>query len=252
MPDIRIFTGAGSLSKFTFSVSLALSAIFTGRVEFLCLLFFITIASFVLLGVEFNELTKVGKYALFMAIFVFNLHLFLHRGATVFGWWIFNATAEGFLAGLYYSLKLMVFALSGYIIIAAIDPYDLLAPLERLARHCGNTGRYVESLALSFFLALRFLPEFIERGRVTSLALQSRGIGHGGGLGNKARYASNLISPMFAAAIKKAGSASIALDIKGFGSRYYRATLPPIRLNFTSAVLLLISGGIFFMGWLTR
>jgi energy-coupling factor transport system permease protein len=242
---------AGALSIFILTVSIALAAIFTRNIICLVTLMALSIGTLILLHQKIGAIFKVGRYAMILAILIFGLHLFWHEGREIFSLWVLSATVEGAWAGLIYGLKLLVFAYSGYIIFAAVDPFELLKPLERLAYHAGPLGRLIASAALAFFLAMRFIPELVERSRMTSMALGSRGVGFDGGLRGKMKFALFMVAPMFAGAIKKAGLIALALDIKGYGTRYYRAKLHPVRFNLASAVVFLLATCVLTVGILT-
>jgi energy-coupling factor transport system permease protein len=238
----------GSYSRLLFSVSIALAAIFSGNVPFLILLIVISMSTPLVWGKPPGDLTKVAKYAIPLTAIIFVLHLFSHSGAPLFRAWFLSATIEGVRAGIFYGLKLLVFAYSGYNIFGVIDPYDLLMPLERLARRLGPSGKLLASTALAFYLALRFIPELVERGRVTAMALKSRGIEFSGGIGGRAHFALHLIAPLIAGSIKKAVSVAMAMEIKGYSGRYHRAAFPPPRVNLGGATLSLISLGLLAAG----
>ncbi|OGC89456.1 MAG: hypothetical protein A2W25_16535 [candidate division Zixibacteria bacterium RBG_16_53_22] len=243
--------GGGAVSMFLLSMCMALAAVFSRDYLFVSLLIMLSMAALAFTGQRFDGIAKVGRYSILLAAFVFLLHLFSHRGQVIFHVWIFAATIEGARAGLLYGLKLLSFTFSGYLIFAAVDPFDLIYPLERIARHLGPLGRHLAAAAMAFYLAMRFIPELIERGRLTAMAMRSRGVDHKGGLRQKARFSLFLIAPLFAGAIKKASLIALALDIKGYGTRLYRARFRPMRLNPAGAAILALAVSVLIGGFLT-
>jgi energy-coupling factor transporter transmembrane protein EcfT len=243
--------GPGAVSIFLLSISMALAAVFSRDYLFLSLLIVLSIIALALSGQGLGGIAKVGRYSIVLAAFVFILHLFSHRGETIFQLWFLSATIEGFRAGMLYGLKLLSFAYSGYLIFAAVDPFDLLYPLERIARHAGPLGRPLASAAMAFYLAMRFIPELVERGRITAMAMRSRGLGHEGGLRHKTRFSLFLVSPLFAGAIKKASLIALALDIKGYGTRFYKARQRPMSINLASGGVSALSASVLIGGLLT-
>jgi energy-coupling factor transporter transmembrane protein EcfT len=240
-----------SAARFVFSISLATSGIFSNHYGFLALLLGISVSSLLLWKTPLPELVKFGKYSLAFAAIVFLLHLFSHDAQIIARLWFLHATVEGAGVGLLYALKLLIFAYSGYIIFASVDPFDLLSPLEKSSRHLGVVGHFVASSALAFFIALRFIPDLVQRGRMASLALKSRGLDSKGSIREKARFAVFLIAPLFAGAIKSASMVSTALDIKGYGTRYHKAIYEPAKVRLQSVILSLLSAGLLFLGWKT-
>jgi len=226
--------GPGAVSIFLLSISMALAAVFSRDYLFLSLLIVLSIIALALSGQGLGGIAKVGRYSIVLAAFVFILHLFSHRGETIFQLWFLSATIEGFRAGMLYGLKLLSFAYSGYLIFAAVDPFDLLYPLERIARHAGPLGRPLASAAMAFYLAMR-----------------SRGLGHEGGLRHKTRFSLFLVSPLFAGAIKKASLIALALDIKGYGTRFYKARQRPMSINLASGGVSALSASVLIGGLLT-
>jgi len=111
----------------------------------------------------------------------------------------------------------------------------------------GPFGKTVAAFALAFFVALRFIPEFIDRGRLTYLALRSRGLSIDK-LNDKIAFGLFMITPLFAGAIKKASSVAMALEIKGYGTRYVRAILAQSRPGFIDISILALSGGVILAG----
>ena len=103
-------------------------------------------------------------------------------------------------------------------------------------------------MALSIFLAIRFLPEMVQQGKLTLLAFKSRGLDMKGNLMHRARVASLVIPPMFVSGYKRAESASAALNAKGYATRYSRAVFGPVRITLGSVITLLISAVILFAG----
>lgn len=241
---------AGALSRFIFSLSLALGAIFTQSLFYPGLLLIFGVLAILSWGGQVRDILKLGRYALILFIFVFILHLFSRSGQPVFRILFFNATSEGARDGLLYGLKLLVFAYSAGIILL-IDPFELISPVERLARLSGPLKRPLGTLALSFFLAIRFLPQLSRQSQMTILAFKTRGLDIKGSLAHKARVATLLIAPMFVSAFKRAEMASAALNIKGYATRYSRAVFGPSRITIGSVITISISIVILIAGWRT-
>jgi energy-coupling factor transporter transmembrane protein EcfT len=241
----------GALSRFIFCLSLALAAVFTQSPAYLCLLLAFAVLALLSWNGHIREIGRIGRYAVVPLILVFLLHLFSHHGRSFFHIWILDATGSGLRAGILYGLKLLVFSYAAGIIFLAVDSFDLISPLERLARLSGRRGRPLGALALSFFLAVRFLPELAQQSRLTLQAFKTRGLDMKGGLLHKARVGSLLIAPMFVNGVKRAELATAALNIKGYATRYSRAVLAPVRTTLGSVITLLISIVFLVAGWRT-
>jgi energy-coupling factor transport system permease protein len=209
------------------------------------------IAGIIFIG-SVRKLLVVLLCSLPLAIIIFLLHLFSHGGKAIFAFLFLRATMEGAGLGLLYGMKLVVFAASGFSVLTAIDPFDLIAPFERIARKSGPLAGPLSSAVLAFFIAIRFLPDFVSRARLTVLAFKSRGLGFEGGLSRRARAAMIFLPPLFAGAIKRAELAGMALDLKGYATRYSRAVLAPPGIYPGSVLLTVISFLVLVGGFQTR
>jgi energy-coupling factor transporter transmembrane protein EcfT len=191
----------------------------------------------------------VARLVAWLFAFIFVLHLFSHPGRRLFSILFLTATLEGAGAGLFYGARLVVFAYSAYVILLTVDPFELIRPLERAARYFGPARRLISAFALSFSLAMRFLPDLSREGRMTLLAFRARGIGFEGGLIKRARVAVQLLGTVLVNAFKRAESVSMALSIKGYSTRYAKAVFPSVRLSASGALVFLVSVIIFSLGW---
>jgi energy-coupling factor transport system permease protein len=243
---------AGSLSRFIFAISLASAAMFSWSYLFLAILLLFGISAALVWGAKMPTLITFARYAVILALFVFILHLFSHPGKLLFKLIRFHATAEGAKVGLYYAFKLLILALTGVLLFSAVDPQELISPLERLAGVAGPLGRPIESFAISLFLALRFLPELTALGHETTLAFETRGITFRGNLIHKARIATLIMAPLFVNGFKRSELAAAALNVKGYATRHSRAVLAPITISFGSVIVTVVSVLVIVAGWRTR
>ncbi len=244
----RGVASAGSLSRFFFALSLALGAILSGSFVFLGVAFVLGLLAIQVWKGTLQGAVRAGLYVLPLAIFIFVLHLFTHSGEPLFKLSFISATAEGARAGLLYGLKLFIYAASGYIIFAIVDPFNLIVPFERLARKFGPAGRFVSGLAIAFFLALRFLPELSNQGKNTLIALRARGLDFRGNLFHKLKVMLFVAAPLFVSGFKRADLAALALDIKGYGTRYLSAVFAPLRPNAVSLMVVLAGMAVVIAG----
>ena len=159
-----------------------------------------------------------------------------------------KATIEGVQAGAFYGLKLIDFTIAAYIIFLTTDPFELISPLERLSRILGSRGRIISSLALAFFLAMRFLPELSKQGQMTLLAFKSKGLDLKGSLRHKAKAISLILPPLFVNAFKRSEVTAAALNVKGYATRYKKAVFPTWKFTLGDLVTILASFIILIAG----
>ncbi len=240
---------AGSLSRFIFAVSVAAASVMAADSITILLMIMVAIAALLVWGKDPKSVIRVARLVVWLFAFIFVLHLFSHPGQRLFSILFLTATLEGARTGLFYGAKLVAFAYAAYIILLTVDPFELTRPLERAARYLGPAGRLISSFALSFSLALRFLPDLSRDGRMTLLAFRTRGIGFEGGIVIKAQVAVQLVGTVFVNAFKRAESTSMALSVKGYATRYAKAVFPPVRFSVSSMLVFLISVMVLGLGW---
>jgi energy-coupling factor transporter transmembrane protein EcfT len=245
----RGFISAGAPSRLFFAFSLTISALFNDNIAFLGLILLLLLLFLGLWRGNIQNILKVSLIAAPLAIFIFVLHLFIHNGQPIFKVAFLTATYTGARTGLLYALKLFIYSYSGYLIFIAVDPFELIQPVERIARKLGSAGRVLSGLALAFFLAVRFLPELSAQGKNTLLALKSRGLDLRGSLFHKADVMLLLITHLFVSGFKRADMAAQALAVKGYATRYTRAIYMPPKPNMGSFLIIVLSFAVIMVGW---
>lgn len=241
----------GSVARFIFAIFVALAAVASTNLVYLGFLLLISLLSFRAWGGGYGQLITFARYLIWLLIFIFIMHLFLHPGRILFVIWFLKATIEGVYAGAFYGLKLIDFTIAAYIIFLTTDPFELISPLERLSRILGSRGKIISSLALAFFLAMRFLPELSKQGQITLLAFKSKGFDLKGGLRHKAKAISLILPPLFVNAFKRSEVTAAALNVKGYATRYTKAVFPAWRFTLGDLVTILASFVILIAGWRT-
>lgn len=239
----------GSLSRFIFAVSAAATALTTDHVEVILITIVIVVLAMILWTRSLKNIVEPARLVIWFFAFVFVLHLFSHPGEVLFSVFSLNATMEGAQAGLFYGEKLIVFIYSAYLILKTVEPFELVRPLERLARIIGKPGRLLSFLALSFSLALRFIPDLIRQGKQTMMAFNTRGITFDGGLKNRLNGAVQLVAVVFVNAFKSAESAALALSVRGYSTRHKRALFPPVEISAGGVLTIIFSAAFIVLGW---
>ncbi len=240
---------AGSLSRFIFAVSVAAASVMATDSLAILIMILAATAALLVWGKDPKSIIRVARLVVWLLVFLFVFHLFSHSGRELFSILFLTATLEGAGTGLFYGAKLTAFAYAAYVILLTVDPFELTRPLERAARYSGPARKLISSFALSFSLALRFLPDFSREGKMTLLAFRARGIGFEGGMIEKARVAIQLVGTVFVNAFKRAESTSMALSVKGYATRYAKAVFPPVRFSVSGISVIMISMIILGVGW---
>jgi energy-coupling factor transport system permease protein len=241
---------AGSVSRFLLAVSIALGSAMADSISVILMMILGGAVGAVFWGGGTRDLMRILRTAGWFVAFVFVLHLFSHPGEKIFSILFLNATFEGVADGLFYGLKLVAFACSAGIVLLAVDPFELILPIERACRLFGSFGKRLASIAMALSLALRFLPDLSTDSRTTLMAYQTRGIGFEGGLIRRGRVAVQLLATVFVNAFKRAGTVSTALDIKGYSTRYAKAVFPAPGFSISGTLVVVLSLAFILWGWL--
>lgn len=238
-----------SVSRFSFAICLAVAAIISDDIAFMTTAILLTGLALIIWTGRLRSALEAGRLIFLFFLFIFLFHLFSHPGRELFSLAILTATAEGAMTGLFYGLKLSVFVLSAFIILRCVKPFDLVLPVERMARIQGKYGRIVSYMAISLSLALRFIPDLVRQAGVTRLAFKSRGVTFDGGILRRSRSAVQLVAAVFVNAFKQAETTALALAVKGYSQRYRRAVLPPFNMTIAGSVTVIIGFAFLIWGW---
>jgi energy-coupling factor transport system permease protein len=240
---------SGSVSRFLFAVCLAAAAVKSDDALFIAAGILLAAVALIVWTGRIASILEAGRLIFLFFVFIFLLHLFSHPGRELFSLTILTATTEGAMTGLFYGMKLIVFVLSAYIILLCVKPFDLVLPVERLARILGRYGRPVSYLAISLSLALRFLPDLVRQAGVTRLAFRSRGVTFDGGILQRSRSAVQLVAAVFVNTFKQAETTALALAVKGYSVRYRRAVLPPFNVTISGSFAVVAGFAFLIWGW---
>ena len=240
----------GSISRFLFAVSVALAAAMADSTLVILVMILTAASGLVFWGGGLRDLFRIIKPAAWFVFFIFILHLFSHPGEKIFSILFLKATVEGAATGAFYALKLAAFACSAGIVLLTVDPFKLILPTERVSRLAGPFGKYIASLALAFSLALRFLPDLSTDARMSLMAYRTRGIGFDGGLVRRGRVAVQLLATIFVNAFKRAHTVAMALQVKGYSTRYEKAVFPSVRFSIAGTAVTVLSLVFLLWGWL--
>ncbi|MEE9554785.1 MAG: energy-coupling factor transporter transmembrane component T [candidate division Zixibacteria bacterium] len=239
----------GSVSRFFFAVSIAAAVLMANHVGIILAAIVSAVLALILWTRDLRNIFEPARLVIWFFAFLFILHLFSHPGKVLFSLFSLDATVEGAKAGLFYGEKLIVFVYSAFLILKTVEPFELVRPIERFSRISGKLGKPLSYAALSFSLALRFIPDLIRQGKMTMMVFNTRGIFFDGGLTKRLNGAVQLVSVVFVNALKSAESAALALAVKGYSNRFKRAVFPPARVSGGGILIALFSVVILVLGW---
>jgi energy-coupling factor transport system permease protein len=234
--------------------AVVLIAVLLDSVAYLLLTLTIAVGCAVL-RLSWVDLKRFLAIFLVMAAVTLTLHLLFNRTgqiviARVLG---LSITQEALIAGLMFSWRLGLFLMAAICLTKIISPDDfatgvwrLLAPLKRL-------GCAIDSIGMSFWVAIRFVPAIFAQYHQIVFAQKSRGATFDGGLIKRAKKMAPLLIPVTVAAIRKSDILADALTVRGWGvgaERTFYGYRPLVSADYAFLVTTVVWGGVIL--WVAR
>ena len=239
----------GSLGAFVLIVSLVMATVGSARFIFLLVLSGVLSSMFLCWKMPIGDVMRYARRLIWIVAVVFLIHAFSTPGTPFFRMWILAPTAEGVRVGFLYSLKFVIFGCGAYLLFAAIDPFELVSPVQVAARSLGVLTRPIYLLSMAFFLAFRFMPLLKQETVSALLALKTKGLDFSGSLHGRAKMMSLVIVPVLTSSIKRAEMVTWSLAMKGYGTRHERAVMAPLGSVSGCVVAFAVSMAILYVGW---
>jgi energy-coupling factor transport system permease protein len=175
---------------------------------------YVILSLFVIVPFFFSKLPykKVVKgFIPFLPLFIltFILHLFLTPGEILFKLGFLNATLEGVIRGLSYSLRVFLLVLSAMLFGFTTSPFDLADSLSNFFfRFKSETLREIPMIVIFVF---RFIPLMFREGKRAVMAQKARC-----GYVRLERDIFSLIFPVIHSSIRKAEQLALGLHAKAY------------------------------------
>lgn len=168
-----------------------------------------------------NLRTFVWLFALlFILQVIFTSALF----ETLYYFGFFHLSAEGFLNGLTYSLRLAVFIFGAVVLTLTTSPVDLTDGMVKSFSWLKKLKFPVQELGLVTMISLRFVPLLVDEAANLRKAQLSRGAYFEGNLIKRIKKTLPLLIPLFVSSFRKADELALALDARGFRSGQERSS----------------------------
>lgn len=187
--------------------------------------------------VPFGMMLKSLKPLLWILIFTFGIHLVSTPGETIFRFWVFNITAEGFWQGFFVSLRLVLLILMSSLLTFTTSPLELTDALEMLLSPLKRIGVPAHELAMMMTIALRFVPTLLEETDRIMKAQMARGADFSSG--NIIKRAQNLVPilvPLFISAFRRADELATAMEARCYRGGDNRTRMKELSLGLNDAV----------------
>jgi energy-coupling factor transporter transmembrane protein EcfT len=203
----------------------------------------------VLVRLSWIDYRRILTLSIPMAAITLVLHLLFNRSghiviASPFGLAI---TQEALITGLMFCWRLALFFVAAICLTKIISPDDfamgiwqLLAPLKRL-------GLAIDGVAMSLWVAIRFIPTILSQYHQIVFAQKARGATFDGGLLARTRKLAPLLIPVTVAAIRKSDILADALTVRGWGvgeKRTFYQSRPLAIVDYAFILTVMVWGGV--------
>ena len=182
--------------------------------------------------VPFGMMLKSLKPLLWILIFTFGIHLVSTPGETIFRFWVFNITAEGFWQGFFVSLRLVLLILMSSLLTFTTSPLALTDALELLLGPFKRFGLPAHELAMMMTIALRFIPTLIEETDKIMKAQKSRGADFSSGsLLRRIKCLIPILVPLFISAFRRADELAMAMEARCYRGGVGRTRMKVLKIG---------------------
>ena len=133
-------------------------------------------------------------------------------------------TLQGLIAGVFYSVRLLVLYMAIIVFIRAVSPEGFARTAHSLLRPFSQKA--ARSLALGGFLVISFLPLFAREYERVRAAQSFRGAGFKGGLLRRLRSTRLLLVPLVLSAVHRSGQLAAVVEIRDLKTRIGESVSP--------------------------
>ena len=169
-------------------------------------------------GVATSTLRRSLQSIAILATITIAFHILFLPAAVPPDWTVlgFPITAESLTAGLYYALRLVLFALAALFLSLTTAPVDLAEGVVKVCRPLRVLKVPVDDLGLILSLAFRFIPILKEEMTMIRRAQMLRGVTFTGNYFARIKNTVPLLVPVFVSAIDRADTVAMAIEARGY------------------------------------
>lgn len=220
-------------------------ALVSNAILFYILLIAALVSGLRMSGVSGSRIVKSFTPIIFLVVLTALFHLiFSGRDSevlvTIFGWNIRSAAVN---AAAFYSLRVVLFAASAFLITFTCSPSELAEALVRILRPLRRFRLPVNDIGLIVFIAIRFLPILYDEFVTIRNAQVMRGVDFGGSFVTRIRKSSYLLIPVFVAAVGRADELALAIEARGYDSRTERSIYSEAKFGVKEMLFAVVSIG---------
>ena len=182
--------------------------------------------------IPFRTVWNSVRPLLFIIVITVLVNLFFAQSGDVLVHWAFVTITTGSLrASVFLALRLLLLLFGVSLLTLTTAPLDLCDGAERLMSPLARLGFPAHELAMMTSIVLRFIPVFVDEGRVLRRSQEARGADFStGSLLARARSAVVLLVPMFASALRHADGLAQAMESRCYHGGRGRTRMHVLRL----------------------
>lgn len=153
---------------------------------------------------------------------------------------------------LFFSVRLLLFVSTAFLITLTSSPSDLAESISRLLKPLARLRVPVNDLSLILFIALRFIPILTDEFVAIRNAQIMRGVDFSGGYITRLKRTGSLLLPVFIAAIERADDLALAIEARGYRSDIERTSYSDSKIgNSELMFMIMVSTAIIISFFLT-
>ena len=196
-------------SKLLFLFTCFIAILFVNSVVSYILLSLFIIVPFFFSKLPYRRVVKGFIPFLPLFILTFILHLFLTPGEILFKLGVLNATLEGGIRGLFYSLRIFLLVLSAMLFGFTTSPFDLADSLSKFFFRFKS--EIIREIPMIVIFVFRFIPLMFKEGKRAVMAEKARC-----GYVRWEKDIFSLIFPVIHSSIRKAEQLALGLHAKAY------------------------------------
>lgn len=218
-PIDSFYHNLDTLAKLFPIIVLLIVTILSHSMLFYAVLFTIVFTSLLFSGVEKSLILKNFRPIMIFILITSLYHLFFSGKDSdiLFQIGSFKLYSGALYAASFYSLRLLLFIASAFILTLTSSPSQLGDAAAKVLKPFEIFKLPVQDLVLIIFIALRFIPILYDEFITIKNAQIIRGVDFSGSLFARTKKISAIIIPVFLAAIHRADELALALQVRGYG-----------------------------------
>jgi energy-coupling factor transport system permease protein len=225
--------------KLIWAIGLAVGILFCQSILGLAMLLAVLGVLGIMASGMMQAFRKFALIAIPAILIIMAIHLFYHSGEELFRIWILVGTLDGIKQGILNALRFLDFGFAAILTIGNIEPVELG---RKIIWGFGLFKmRMMSELGLVFFIAVRFVPLFVEEISTIKLAMSARGADFSGSLIKRIRIYLRMMLPLFSRVIRQADDIACAISLKGYKGTYLVGKKPRLGFSEIAMVFLAVS-----------